>query len=215
MSATLAGNAGGALPSGSINSRTELIDWLNGQYVGGAPQGGGLKKVEHCHTALPYLESACLINVLSTSAVSTKALRAVRSPAKTDTDCLHNWRLLREVLSQIGFERGMEIDKLAAGNYQLNLDFLQWFRRALGSGSGGVAASPSTALTTSQRAAVATRPVHVARAAAPPDTTEAERAYYFEKLREIEQLVTQPDSIASFSSPQQLAQAIASILYRP
>jgi hypothetical protein len=122
----------------------------------------------------------------------------------------------------------MDLDKLANGNYQQNLEFMQWFKRAADAkggaigGGGTVGGSPGlgrgasfTRMSSTQQSPIGSRKASNDKnaAAAASAAEQQQRAYYFAKLREIEALVTADDidDVAAAA----LAKQIQAVLYKP
>jgi hypothetical protein len=160
-------------------SRVECLSWLNRELcLTGAAE---FAKVEQCATAVPYLQ---LVR-RSFPRHASAAARMKANPA-TDYDRLHNWKLLQDVLFKAGLTRQIDIEKQAKGTYQLNLEFLQWFKRVYESRKQAGTKSPPLPAATAPTAASVPR-TSPSRGGAVE--LELERNYYFEKLLRIERLM--------------------------
>lgn len=108
----------------SFASRSELIAWLNSVT---APEAK-VSKVEQCCNAVPYLS---LLPQLfpTTMHLNALALQKAKVPAKTEYECMHNFKVLQDVFTKNGVHKGLEMERICKGNYQANLEFLQWFKK--------------------------------------------------------------------------------------
>lgn len=217
-------------------SRSECLGWLNKElaaaaaaaatpqspasppasasspsFAGAASSGQDISKVEQCATAVAYLQLAR--RVFPKAAATVAKLK----PAPvTDYDRLHNWKLLQDVLFKAGLTRMLDIEKLSKANYQLNLEFLQWFKRVYEARRGSASSlSSANATPSSSSQAVA---ASGGAGGSVPSTANArhsvsrtfdpgnaagetvmlseaemdalEKRYYFDKLLAIERLVS-------------------------
>jgi hypothetical protein len=187
-------------------SRTECLTWLNKEL--GLTGAQEYARVEQCASGFCYLTLAKRIFPKHTSAVAKG-----KPAAATEYDRLHNWKLLQDILYRSGLTRIVDIEKHAKGTYQVNLEFLQWFKRLYETRKGSVSPHAHSAA-----------PAQASSPSALADL-ELERNYYFEKLIQIERLVLQqlPDDDASPTTHgnetetgnKELAAKIREILYRP
>jgi RP/EB family microtubule-associated protein len=172
-------------------SRVECLAWLNRELAASPGYAGGeVTKVEQCGSASAYL-TLCKRIFPKHATIAARG----KDKAATEYDRLHNWKLLQDVLYKAGLTRIIEIEKLAKGTLQINLEFLQWFkrifeaRRAAG-GPGAANTSPGAAATSAPSPPLGHSALPADSAAPGMDPVDLERRYYFDKLLQIERLVT-------------------------
>eukprot|EP00760_Papus_ankaliazontas_P013615 PhM_4_TR15851/c0_g1_i1/m.80960/K10436/MAPRE; microtubule-associated protein, RP/EB family len=149
------------MSDGYFVSRSELLSWLNGTL------GTNYAKVEECKTGVAF---NALLSMVSANSGPRVPLNRVKMGAVMENDCVHNFKILQDVLTKQGIEKTIEIDKIVKGNYQLNLELLQWMKRHCETqGMVGPAplipnsgtSAPSTPSATPKRAAAPTTPKRV------------------------------------------------------
>ena len=109
----------GSMDSAYFVSRTDLVSWVNSV----VPECG-IQKVEQCCTGVPYIQ---LLPFLFPQ-VATVVHKA-KIPARSEYECVMNLKLIQDVFSKNGITRNVDIEKISKGNYQANLEFLQFFKR--------------------------------------------------------------------------------------
>ena len=207
-------------------SRVECLSWLNKELRDAGCAMPELTKVEQCCTAYPYI----ILAKRTFPKLAGIAARAKEKPA-TEYDRLHNWKLLQDVLYKAGLTRILDIEKLAKANYQINLEFVQWFKRIVESRkASGAAGSVSGSATATRSPTLGAVLPADSTAAAAMDPVDLERRYYYDKLLQIERLLNaevpaaglpaesdSPDGATppSAGSAEELASRIRHILYKP
>jgi len=96
-------------------SRTELLQWVNFHL------GTTYKKIEDCSSGVAF------VSLLGMA--TEHPINRLKTMASTEQEFIHNFKLLQELLTKQGIQKTIEIDKLVKGNFQLNLELLQWTKR--------------------------------------------------------------------------------------
>lgn len=116
----------------STQSRSELLEWLNSALPVEAPNGKKVpifNKVEQCGSGVPYvLLLPVMLPVSHPPLLSSK----VKVPAAHDFEAVSNLKMMQDALHRNGIVQPAvlvsEAQKLIKGNFQANLQLLQWFR---------------------------------------------------------------------------------------
>ena len=246
-------------------SRSELLQWVNSLLQ------TDYTKIEQCSNGVPYLK---LLPSLfgNVSGIVSKG----KMTAKTEYEATANFKLIQEAFNKNGITKVIDIERVARGNVQANLECMQWFKRlcdvngvtpetvvpvakaaapagtagkkALLGTSGRRPVTPSTragpgtpnastrgytsatgsAASSSRRPASAqgslnssalmiadeafNTPQSTTRSDAAQQQADMERRFYYDKLRDIENLVSNELRVAQMSSSQ-LASEVKRLLY--
>ncbi|GIQ87414.1 microtubule-associated protein RP/EB [Kipferlia bialata] len=96
--------------------KREILDWANSLLQ------TDVRRIEELANGCVYLQ--CM-DVLHPGLVN---LARVNWDAKTEYDRIQNLKFLQSLFKQVGIDRAIEINKLARGKYQDNLEFAQFFK---------------------------------------------------------------------------------------
>ena len=105
-------------------SRTDLLKWVNSVLPAHIADSLQIKKVEQCSNGVVYAVLLCFVFPRHSQTIMSR----VKMGAKSEYDCRHNMKLIQDILSRNGVSRHVEVDRIAKGNYQANLEFLQWLK---------------------------------------------------------------------------------------
>ncbi|EZG43306.1 hypothetical protein GNI_177310 [Gregarina niphandrodes] len=97
-------------------SRRELLEWLQQDFK------CGICRIEECGNGSIYLQ------ILDRLYPGTVPMHKINWSATAEYEVIKHYKILQDVLKGIGLSRGFDIDGLARGKYQDNLEFLQWLR---------------------------------------------------------------------------------------
>lgn len=116
----------------STESWSELLAWVNASLPPLAPNGrkvNAMHRVEECGHGVPYvLLLPTMLPVLHQPLMTN----SVKVPAKADFEAVANLKLMQAALRRNGIAQpevlSKDMQKLIGGNFQANLQLLQWFR---------------------------------------------------------------------------------------
>lgn len=119
----------------SAESRHELLTWLNTTMPPAAPNGSTvapMHKVEQCGNGVPYVVIAANILPIVYAPLTSASSSKMKIPAQHDFEAVANLKLLQDALQRNSIARPEvltnEMPKLIKGNFQANLQMLQWFK---------------------------------------------------------------------------------------
>lgn len=99
------------------SSRHELLAFVNSSLH------ANLTRIEELSTGAAYCQ---LTDLLFRGSIP---LKKVKWNARTDVDCLHNWRLLQFAWKELGINKMIPVERLVYARFQDNFEFLQWFKK--------------------------------------------------------------------------------------
>lgn len=116
----------------STAPRGELLAWLNSMLPDRSPTGAPLapmRRVEHCSSCVAY----CLALPDMLPVRCPALLTRVKVPARLEFDAISNLKLVTDAFQRNGIARPDVLlgdcgDKMIRGNFQANLQMLQWFK---------------------------------------------------------------------------------------
>ncbi|KFM78753.1 Microtubule-associated protein RP/EB family member 1, partial [Stegodyphus mimosarum] len=178
-------------------SRIELLHWVN------STLGKNVKRVEDLCSGSEYCE---FLNLLFPGCV---AVKKIKQQANQEHEYIYNLKLLQRAFNEIGCDKAVPIEKLAKKRFQDNFEFLQWFKKFFNANVVCYAERKSHVTerdlpikSTAQKYGPTTKSkaVHgtlsgveelttqVAKMKLSLETVEEERDFYFQKLKNIEQM---------------------------
>ena len=109
----------GTMDPAYFASRGELLGWLKNAL------GYEYKQVEQCGTGVPYI--AMLPSLFGPSMMNV--VHKAKLCPKQEYEYMINFKLIQDAFTKNGVDKVIDVQRLARGNYQGNLEFLQWFKR--------------------------------------------------------------------------------------
>lgn len=110
----------------STETRSELLSWINRQLPDNIPP---LSKVEQCGTGVPYV--ALLPYLIPAEQQRLSQSSRVKLRATHEFESASNLKVFHDVLQRHNINRPAALDdptRLIKGNFQANLQLLQWFK---------------------------------------------------------------------------------------
>ncbi|XP_035216626.1 microtubule-associated protein RP/EB family member 1-like [Stegodyphus dumicola] len=178
-------------------SRMDLLHWVNSLL------GKNVKRVEDLCSGLEYCE---FLNILFPGCI---AVKKIKQHANQEHEYIHNLKLLQRAFNEIGCDKAVPIEKLAKKRFQDNFEFLQWFKKFFDANfiscverKSHVTERDLPIKPTPQKRGPTTKTkavpgsssnveeltTQVAQMKLSLETVEEERDFYFQKLKNIEQM---------------------------
>ena len=101
---------------GYFVGRKELTAWIQSSF------NPAFQKVEDLANGVVYCQ---IINSVYPGALP---MAKVKMGARTEVDCLHNFKLLQTAFNKKKVDRYIEVDKLTKRSFQYNMEFLQFMK---------------------------------------------------------------------------------------
>ena len=101
---------------GYFVGRKELTAWIQSSF------NPAFQKVEDLANGVVYCQ---IINSVYPGALP---MAKVKMDARTEVDCLHNFKLLQTAFNKKKIDRYIEVDKLTKRSFQYNMEFLQFMK---------------------------------------------------------------------------------------
>ncbi|KAG8463859.1 hypothetical protein KFE25_000027 [Diacronema lutheri] len=106
----------GMMNEAYFTGRKEIVAWIQGKYQ------PNLQRVEDLCTGAVYCQ---IIDSIYPNSVQ---LGKVKFQAKTETDFIHNFKVLQAAFVKNKLDRHIDVEKLCKRNFQMNLEFIQWMK---------------------------------------------------------------------------------------
>ena len=106
----------GMMHEGYFVGRKELTAWIQSSF------NPAFQKVEDLANGVVYCQ---IINSVYPGALP---MAKVKMGARTEVDCLHNFKLLQTAFNKKKVDRYIEVDKLTKRSFQYNMEFLQFMK---------------------------------------------------------------------------------------
>ncbi|KAJ1639107.1 calponin homology domain-containing protein [Pavlovales sp. CCMP2436] len=106
----------GMMNEAYFTGRKEIVAWIQGKF------SPSLQRVEDLCTGTVYCQ------IIDSIYPNTVPLNKVKFQAKTETEFIHNFKVLQAAFAKNKLDRHIDVEKLCKRNFQMNLEFIQWMK---------------------------------------------------------------------------------------